>query len=255
MMLQLSFGGKPYPYKWGIILETVCELANTILHNDSWNPNNLSAPNQHLVPEQTLLNNDIPFGQRAELIVDIPINPRGMHDIYIDNIINLTVNIPRTDHVAQGQTTALLAIDATTWLYQLEEPIPCKSMDARDKQMAEAGLTKTKIILGWKFDLWQLRISLPKNKFIAWTMNISTLLIQGITTTKELELMIGQLGHLALVVPGVHHFLSYLQELQELATHRQSICINKTCREDLVLMLCILDITKQGINMNLIMFQ
>jgi hypothetical protein len=71
--------------------------------------------------------------------------------------------------------------------------------------------------------LGNYKISLPKNKFITWTTNINKLIVKGMTTTKELELTIGQLGHLALVVPGVHHFLSRLLELKQLATHCHSI--------------------------------
>ena len=70
-----------------------------------------------------------------------------------------------------------------------------------------------------------------------------------------LESTISQLGHLALVVPGVHNFLSRLRDLQQMATHRCSIKINKTCRNDLILMLNFLEITKWGINMNLIAFR
>ena len=55
--------------------------------------------------------------------------------------------------------------------------------------------------------------------------------------------MIGRLGHLALVVPGVHHFLS------------QSTRINEPCQADLRLMLHFLDIAKGGIGMNLIAFR
>jgi hypothetical protein len=90
-----------------------------------------------------LLDDDTPFAKGAELNVDIPIDPRGMHNLYIDDIINLTVDIPGADHVARGQAAALLAIDICTRPNHPEEPIPCKSMDARDKLMAEAGLTKT----------------------------------------------------------------------------------------------------------------
>jgi hypothetical protein len=85
-------------------------------------------------------------------------------------------------------------------------------------------------------------------------MNINKLLVEGSSTAKELELTIGRLGHLALVVPGVHHFLSRLRELQQLATHRRSIRISEDCHEDFLLMLCFLNIAKQGINMNLVAF-
>jgi hypothetical protein len=84
-------------------------------------------------------------------------------------------------------------------------------MDARDKLLAEAGLTETKVILGWLFDFRQLRISLPKNKFIPWTTNSKKLIADGMSTTKELKsTILGCLGHLTLVVPGVHYFLSRL---------------------------------------------
>ena len=83
-------------------------------------------------------------------------------------------------------------------------------MDTRDKLLAEAGLLETKVILGWLFVFRQLRIPLPENKFIAWTENINKLIADGTSTAKELESTIRQIGHLALVVPGVHHFLSHL---------------------------------------------
>ncbi len=31
MMLRLSFSGKPCPFEWGVISETICDLANEIL--------------------------------------------------------------------------------------------------------------------------------------------------------------------------------------------------------------------------------
>jgi hypothetical protein len=128
-------------------------------------------------------------------------------------------------------------------------------MDARDKLKAEAGPSEMKMILGWLFVFRRLLIFLPKNKLIAWTTNINKLLIKGSSTTKELESTIFLLGHLALVVPGVHHFLSHLCELQQLAIHCRLISISKDCQEDLLLMLHFLNIAKQGINMNLVAFR
>jgi hypothetical protein len=68
------------------------------------------APNQHPVPKKITFDTDIPFGQGKDLVVDIPINPRGTQDIYIDDIICLTLDILGTDHVAQGQAAAFLAM-------------------------------------------------------------------------------------------------------------------------------------------------
>ncbi len=115
-------------------------------------PASFFAPNQHLVPESKLLAPDVPFAAGAELIVEIPVDPRGTHDVYIDNIIGLTVDIPGSNNVTHGQAAALLAIDATARTNHPDKPIPRESMDARDKLKAEAGLSEKKMILGWLFD-------------------------------------------------------------------------------------------------------
>ncbi len=100
MILRLSFEGKPCPSEWGAISESICDLANAILHSKDWDPEEIFAPNQHLVPEQTLLDDDILFRQGEELIVGIPIDPCGMHDIYIDDIICLILDIMGRNNVA-----------------------------------------------------------------------------------------------------------------------------------------------------------
>jgi hypothetical protein len=53
------------------------------------------------------------------------------------------------------------------------------------------GLSEKKMILGWSFDFQRLLISLPENKFIAWTLTINKLLVDGSSTAKELESTIG----------------------------------------------------------------
>ena len=177
-MLRLSFGGKPCPFEWEVISKLICNLANLILHDNNWDPYNLIALNQHLVPERMLLvDNSIPFVQGFKLIVDIPINPQGMHDIYIDDIISLTVGISGTNHVTCTQAAALLTIDATARPNHPEEHTPRKSMDTRDKLRAEAGPAELKVILGWDFDFRQLIISLTENKFVAWMTNVGKLLL------------------------------------------------------------------------------
>ena len=190
------------------------------------------------------------------MIVDIPINPHSSHNLYIDDIIGLTINIPGTVHLAlaHGQAVALLAIKVTARPNHPNEPVPRESMDAKDKLFAKAGLTEIKMILGWEIDFRRLRISLPENKFIMQTTYVNHLLAAGTTNAKELESTIGQLGHLALVVPSIYHFLSRLHELQQLATHRRLIRISDNCRDNLLLMLRFLNIAKKGIDINLIAF-
>ena len=69
------------PNEWGVLAEPICDIANVLLHDDNWNPRDLHSPIQHLVPMPITIDNDIQFGEGKELIVNIPINPRGMNDV------------------------------------------------------------------------------------------------------------------------------------------------------------------------------
>ncbi len=93
--------------------------------------------------------------------IDVKENPRGTHDIYINSMIPLTVDILGTDNLARCAAAGLLAIHATAWPKHPKEPIPQEEMEARNKLSAEARLKEEKIILGWWIDFCHLIISLP----------------------------------------------------------------------------------------------
>ncbi len=108
LYLRLTFGGSPCTNKLGVFSEPICNLATAILHNKSWDPTNLHSPTQNLVPPPTVMDDDVPFGIRKELIADIKVNPRGIHDIYINDMIPLMVDIPETDNLARCVAARLL---------------------------------------------------------------------------------------------------------------------------------------------------
>jgi hypothetical protein len=72
---------------------------------------------------------------------------------------------------------------------------------------------ETKIILGWHFNFCTLTVTLPKQKHIAWSSKIQTMIADGRTTKKALKLTIGRLDHNGFVIPWVFHFLSRLRTL------------------------------------------
>jgi hypothetical protein len=86
-------------------------------------------------------------------------------------------------------------------------------MAVHHKLIAEGLLEESKMILRWKWDFWRLTISLPQNKFTAWTNDINKMIIEKNVTAKELESTIGRMTHVSLIIHTVHHFLSRLQEL------------------------------------------
>ena len=176
-------------------------------------------------------------------------------DVYIDDTIGLTVDLPGSDNVTRLERATLLAIHVVARQKHLSEPIPREEMAALAKLLAEAGAEEEKTILGWNFDFRQLLVLLPKNKFIAWSEAITKIMDEGKATAKDLERNIGRLVHLGMVLPFIHHFLSRLRQLQRRAENRRSIKVNETCMEDFRLMLFFLEKAKQGVDLNQIAYR
>jgi hypothetical protein len=253
LMLRLTFGGAPCPSEWGSIAKSICDLANAILLNDEWDPLSLQSLAQHLVPNKITLEDDIPFGIRRDLIVDIPVDPRGTVDLYIDDFCGLTVDI--NDNATRLERAPLLALGSAAREVAEIEPFPCDDIEARPKLIAEAGLTEIKTFLRWLIGFRRMTIALPNNKFHAYSIAISEMLKRGCTSKVELETNIGQWVHLGQIIPTVHHFLSRLRFLKQRAENRRQITINEQCKEDLHFFLFVLGKCNQGIDLNLIAFQ
>mmetsp|Transcript_1546 Transcript_1546/g.3676 ORF Transcript_1546/g.3676 Transcript_1546/m.3676 type:complete len:179 (+) Transcript_1546:211-747(+) len=165
MSLRRTFSGAPGPYKWGVITETVCDLAMAILHDDEWGPRRLRAKAQELVPKREPVSNGTPLAQAKEQMVQSPVDPRGVVDVYIDDAIATTVDLDNNVERVEGAT--LLVIEAIAQPKQNNEPLPREEMEARNKLEAETAAKEIKKILGWLFDFHRFLVSLPTNKFIA----------------------------------------------------------------------------------------
>jgi len=113
----------PCPSEWGSIVESICNLANAILLNDEWDPSSLQLPAQHLVPNTIILEDDIPFGIRRVLIVDIPVDSKGTVDLYFDNFCGLTVDID--NNATRLERAPLLAFVSAAREVAEIEPLPC----------------------------------------------------------------------------------------------------------------------------------
>jgi len=253
--LRLTFGGAPGSFEWGVISESICDLAMRILHDEEWDPATLHAPEPELVPPAEFLDDAIPFGKGKQLIVDVPVNPRGVTDVFIDDTIGLTVDIEGSNNIIRLERAILLAIHVAARPKHSAEPIPREEMAALNKLLAEAKLEETKIILGWIFDFRRLTVALPENKYVAWTKSIQNILEKGSVTAVEIRKNIGRLIHLGLVIPSVHHFLSRLRELERRAINRRDIKVTEVYAEDLKLMLYFLEKAYKGVDMNMIAYQ
>jgi hypothetical protein len=80
------------------------------------------------------------------------------------------------------------------------------------------------------------------------------MIADGMTTKKALKFTIGQLSHVGFVIPWIFHFLSHLRTLLSQACNKRAITVDENCKNDLVLMLKILNKAKGAIDMNLLSF-
>ena len=128
--------------------------------------------------------------------------------MYIDNLIGLSIDLTDTNNIDHAERAPLLPIHACSCPIHELEPILCHPMVSHKKLKAEAALSELKKILGWDWDSHRLIISLPTNKYIAWSKIILDTISSGHIAAKEFKSTIGRLSYLALVVSFVNHFLS-----------------------------------------------
>eukprot|EP00985_Skeletonema_marinoi_P002393 scaffold1000_cov66-Skeletonema_marinoi.AAC.3 len=187
MALRLTFGGSPGPYEWSVISETICDLAVAILQDDNWDPSEFDPPGSEFVPDTLLLDESIPFAAGTPLVVDIPIDPRGTADVYIDDTIGLAVELEGADNSERLKLAILLAIHTAARQAHPNEPIPREEMAAIEKLLAESRCEEIKVILGWVLNFRMLQVLLPENKYIAWASATNDILSNGVASAKELE--------------------------------------------------------------------
>ena len=164
----------------------------TLLHSNKCDPSSLKSIIGDLVPQSKFLSDDEPFADGKDLIVEVPVNPRGTSDVYIDDAISLCVDIEGTDNVERLRQCTLLAINVASRDVHEEEPIPRAEMAEKKKLLAEAGPDEMKVILGWLFSFRKLIVYLPENKYVAWNCNIKDVLVAGKTSCTELDTMMAE---------------------------------------------------------------
>ena len=253
--LRLPFGGSACAPEWNAISEMVTDLANAILHEPDWNPLELHSPEVELITKAKELPDDIPFGVGRNLVVDVPVNDKGLEDVYIDDIISVGLDLPGSDNMLRIERAALLAIHVIGRELHPEEPILRTALVALAKFLAEARSEEIKINLGWKYDFRRLIVSLPRNKFLAWCNATEKMLSDGKVDADELERNIGRYVNVGMVLPYIHHFLGRLRGLLRRAKRqRHPIPIDTPCQKDLELMRDILYMAMDGVDMNLIAY-
>ena len=173
MALRLIFGCKSCPSEWGCISETVTDLATDILNCEDWDPTRLHAPKQSEFPPRSSLPDNIPFAQAKQTIVAIPLEDKGKCDVYIDDTIAVGPDI--NDNASRLEAAIPLAMHIFGRPLSPNEPIPRSALISHNKLLAEGRIEEVKMLLGWLYDTRRHLISLPDDKHINWSNDITTM--------------------------------------------------------------------------------
>ena len=254
MMLRLTFGGRPCPSEWCNISETVADLSRALLACKDWDPATLHSPQQKHVGDPVLLDEAVPFAKAREMIVQLPGSDNdGAVEPYIDDIITAMLDTPLNRQRIAAAT--LLAIHSISRPVSDDEPLPRDDMASIKKLLAEGTPAEVACLLGWDADTRRLLLSLPHDKFLAWSKDMQRLLQHGKATRAELDTLVGRLNHVGYIIPAARHFLSRIRDLLQLAKNAGVQPFDTECIADLHLWLKFLQQASNGINMNLLTYR
>jgi len=203
--LRLSFGGAPGPNLWGVISESIADIGNAILQNDSWNYSTFFDPLSDTIEEPLSLPDDIPLASTKKLSVTLPLNEKGYIDIYIDDNIGITPDLG--DNLLRMKRVIPLAIRTLARPLDEEDILPRKDIVSLKKFKAEGRLEEVKTVLGWIINTRTLTISLSDDKLRNWGADISKMTSSKKAHYKILESTLGRLNHVACVFNPMRHFM------------------------------------------------
>jgi hypothetical protein len=86
----MTFGGAPCLSLWGYISDSIADLCNALLQDESWNHTDLHDSISDLLPNPAPISPSIPFKQARDLFVSNHIIDERKTGIYIDDFITVT---------------------------------------------------------------------------------------------------------------------------------------------------------------------
>jgi hypothetical protein len=195
MALRMTFGGAPCPALWGIISETMADVCNTLINNQSWNHEEFFDTLSNSLNPPLFLPESINFEPALPMTVKVPINYLGKVDIYIDDTIGVTPDLH--DNSLRVSRAIPLAIHSISRPLDPSDKITRKDIISLKKYAAEGRMEETKIVLGWLLNTRSLSISLPPDKYRNWVLDINLLINNKRVKHKHLETTIGRLNQVA----------------------------------------------------------
>jgi hypothetical protein len=171
-------------------------------------------------------------------------------DCFIDNIIQVFLDSPDNRH--HQLAIVPLAVFATMRPHAGDaEPVLRRPLLSPSKVAAEGALAELQIVLGWELHTRRLTISLPLDKFLAWTLDLDTTILARSVIFAKLESIVGRLNHASFVIPLSRHFVYRLhRRLTGRRAPKQRISLTTAETDDLSLWKVFLVAARDRISMN-----
>jgi hypothetical protein len=249
----MTFGGSPCPSIWGFISDSIADLGNALIHDTTWDWKNINNPLSLSLPDPVPLPHEIPYNTAKPLLVILPNNVKGKADVYIDDFIVVTPDLP--GNCPQVNAAIPLAIHTLSRPLDETDHIPRRNILAMKKFIAEGKQEERKIVLGWLIDTRSLTISLPTDKYTKWKSDLELLLNQPKIHLKTLEIAVGRLNHIGNIIPMLRHFLGRIRAALSRCIQHQWTSLHVQEKSDIHLMIRFLQDTNNGISINNVVFR
>ncbi len=253
--LRMTFGGKPNPAIFCETSDCIVDLAIAISQCPDWSPAELPSSYSHVLKDPIRLPEHVPFAPARPALVQPSIPAAGTVDGFIDDVFSANVvtnkNL-RADRLAQA---VLLSMEILGRPNTEFEPLVRDLLLSLEKAEAEGTPNELLIVLGWLLDTRRLLISLPQDKYIAWTNDLKAIInppraAHKYIPGKTLESMEGRLQHVATVMPLAGHFMHLVRDATRRAVTHGRTRLSYLERDQFVFWLSLLTRAFHGVSMN-----
>ena len=251
ILVRLPFGARCGPSVYSDVSESIFDLANDILHDTSWNPNDLHSPHKHILQPPEFAPPNEPFSRAKPLAINIPLR-ETMTDGYIDDAITFAVQL--ASNILRVQNALPLSV------YTIFKPASPTESDIRAdplslrKLQGDSTPSEEKLVLGWLLNTLSLSIHLPLDKAQFWITEIKQILRpQYRVKSKQIESTIGRLNHIGYILPHARYFLNRTRKLFKRCNKYGPQLITKAEHNDFLLWIKFIERAAQrGVHFNLI---
>ena len=240
--------------------DCIVDLAIALSQCPNWSPALMPSSYAHVLKKPVQLPDDVPFAQARPSLVQPPVPEAGTADGFMDDVSAANVvedRNARADRLAQA---VLLAMEVLGRPNSEFEPLLRDVLLSLEKAEAEGTPNELLIVLGWLLDTRRLRISLPEDKYIAWSNDTKAIINpppsdHGYVYKGPMESLEGRFQNVATVIPLVGHFLNHVRAATRRAVQFGRTRLSTLEREQYIFWLSLLERARDGVSMNTVIPQ